>query len=159
MSSFFSRKRSFLETVVGDDPTIRIVTHDCVDEVNDALPAHIEFLRFVSSCAKDLPLELTNTWDLRGLVVCGKPVDRALALSWLELVYAHNGYCRGPELTTSGVISLNAILPLVTLADALGTKDAVLKSVTTVPMTPKEHSRYRLSRRAWSNRLTSTWTT
>jgi hypothetical protein len=129
------RKRSFLDSIADEEPNLRIITHDC----EEGLPAHRDVLRLVSSCAKAAGLPRAAdpatpcTWDLRGVRVDGEPVSRTLVLSWLELVYAHHDFCAGPQLRdATGVISLNAVKPLLLLADALGTSSAVLRGALKV---------------------------
>ncbi|KAG2487760.1 hypothetical protein HYH03_013605 [Edaphochlamys debaryana] len=124
------------------------------DDPDNPLKAHSRVLELFSSVFTDLPVQLPDgmeelaegrtdidgtsrsvtaaltvtTWDLTRLInKGGAPVTRAVVQQWLDAVYAQVDSSRSLRLTSSG---LNDAEPLLTFADAVGTDDVVMQSIS-----------------------------
>jgi hypothetical protein len=105
-------KRSLLESIATDDPNFWIRLGDGQEN----LPAHRGILEVACSCVKHLPE--TDLWDLSGMHVEDKPVQRSVVVAWLEVVYL-----AADEEKQNEQVSL---ADLLLFADAVGSTKRVL---------------------------------
>lgn len=126
--------------------------HIRVADDPEVLKAHSRVLELFSSVFTNLPVQSQNvidelavghfdevlrsvsaaltvtTWDLTLLInEGGAPVTRAVVQQWLDAVYAQVDSSRSLRLTSS---CLNDTEPLLTFADAVGTDDVVMQSIS-----------------------------
>ncbi|KIZ04506.1 hypothetical protein MNEG_3456 [Monoraphidium neglectum] len=145
MSSANTRKRSLLDVLADDEPTLWIQVADGTtadgassDRAGDSaapapappqqppprIPAHRELLRFDSTCVRNLPPG--DTWDISGLVIDGQRVTRPVVVAWLEAVYAGSTYWGDTGVPPAEEGEIDGVL-LLRFADAVGSSIRVVR--------------------------------
>jgi len=115
-----SKKRTLLEAIADDEPTLHIQLPD-----GQRIPAHREAMQFDVGCVKELPP--TDTWDLSSLLIEGKPVERAVVVAWLEALYQDSNLDNGslqPEEDQQQPDPVRLLL----FADAVGSSRRIINS-------------------------------
>jgi len=116
-----SKKRTLLEAIADDEPTLHIKLPDG----QRSIPAHRELMRFDVSCVRELPP--TDTWDLGSLLIEGKPVERAVVVAWLQTFYAGSMLDNGslqPEEDQEQPDPVRLLL----FADAVGSSRRIIRA-------------------------------
>jgi hypothetical protein len=117
--SALPRKRSLLDAIAGDEPTLHIQV-----ACGARIAAHRELLSFFSSCVKGLPAGAAD-WDVSGLLLDGRPASRAVVAAWLEEAYAGSSYAdtktaAATERAAGGEEEAVDPIDLLMFADAVG---------------------------------------
>ncbi|KIZ04505.1 hypothetical protein MNEG_3455 [Monoraphidium neglectum] len=145
MSSANTRKRSLVNVLASDEPTLWIQLAEdtaadgasCDSAADGAapapappqqpptrIPAHRELLRFNCTWIRDLPPG--DTWDISSLVIDGQRVTRPMLVAWLGAVYAGSTYWGDTGVPPAEEGEVDGVL-LLRFADAVGSSIRVVR--------------------------------